>query len=333
MATERFADFGSSDDSPSAPGGPGSINSHLRLATTLLNTIANNGGVGAASGSTISNQGVGNAAGSPWSVSGTVAVTQSTTPWVIDGPTASGTLFVNPPVMVGGADSGGIVRTLLTDSSGRQIVVGAAATGTTTVGINPILIAGKSTGTNLLSVPSIDTNTANNSLFVSINQAGGTAITGNYGNADNTTAANPLLAVASYQLAKGSSGWSGLRTPDTFKTASVTASGNTAIWTPTNSKKFRLMGYQIETTENASLSAGAVLTLQFYDANVPIPIAHSDFVPTTAVTTVTGNGLETGYVSLGNGILSAAANNVLSLNLTATLATGVARVNVMGTEE
>lgn len=121
--------------------------------------------------------------------------------------------------------------------------------------------------------------------------------------------------------------------PNIFKTASITASGNTAIWTPANGKKFRLMGYQIETSENASLAAGAVVTLQFYDANVPIPIAHEDFVPTTAVTTVTGNGLETGFVSLGNGVLSSAINNALSLNLTATLSTGTVRVNVNGTEE
>jgi hypothetical protein len=128
-------------------------------------------------------------------------------------------------------------------------------------------------------------------------------------------------------------GWSKRRAPTVFKTAQATASGNTAVWTPGSGNKFRLLKVFVELTDNASLASGAVLTISFQDATTAINIAFDVFVPTTAVTTVIGDGLEQ-ELDLGDfGILSAAANNVLNVNLSATLSTGNVRVIAMGTEE
>ena len=90
--------------------------------------------------------------GGPWTVSGTVTVTQ-TTPSNLQGEVAglaaAGSAPVGNPVQIGGSD-GTNIRTLLTDTSGRQEVVGAAASGAAVAG-NPVLIAG-SDGTDARSI-------------------------------------------------------------------------------------------------------------------------------------------------------------------------------------
>lgn len=123
-----------------------------------------------------------------------------------------------------------------------------------------------------------------------------------------------------------------IRTPNKFNTAQATASGNTAVWTPTSGKKFRLMRFLLDVTNNASQAAGGVITFAFQDGTSALNIAFDVFVPTAAVTTVLG-GYTSGWCDLGNGFLSAAANNVLNINLSATLATGNVRVTVAGCEE
>lgn len=128
-------------------------------------------------------------------------------------------------------------------------------------------------------------------------------------------------------------GWSKKRTPTVFKTIQATASGNTAVWTPGTGNKFRLLKLFVQLTDNASLASGAVLTISLQDSTTAMPIAFDVFVPTTAVTTTIGDGLEQ-ELDLGDfGIQSAAANNVLNVNLSAALATGNARIIAMGTEE
>lgn len=128
-------------------------------------------------------------------------------------------------------------------------------------------------------------------------------------------------------------GWWKYRTPTVFRTVQASASGNTAVWTPASGNKFRLLKLFVEVTDNAALAAGAVLTINFQDATTSINISFDVFVPTTPVTTVVGDGLEQ-ELDLGQfGILSAAANNVLNVNLSATLTAGNVRVIAMGTEE
>jgi hypothetical protein len=128
-------------------------------------------------------------------------------------------------------------------------------------------------------------------------------------------------------------GWSKMRTPTVFRTVQATASGNTAVWTPGTGNKFRLLKLFVELTDNGSLASGGVLTINFQDATTSINISFDVFVPTTAVTTVIGDGLEQELDLGAFGILSAAANNVLNVNLSSALATGNVRVIAMGTEE
>jgi hypothetical protein len=126
--------------------------------------------------------------------------------------------------------------------------------------------------------------------------------------------------------------WDRLRTPTTFKTASVTALGNTALWTPGAGKKFRVMRFKIDVTAQVAAAAGATLVVGLQDAATDISLSTSVFVPAASVTTGYG-AFTTGWLDLGNGYLSTAANNVLNVNLSSALTAGAVRVTVCGTEE
>lgn len=141
---------------------------------------------------------------------------------------------------------------------------------------------------------------------------------------------NSVQAVATC-ASTGATAQSMLRTPNIFKTATATASGNTAAWTPTAGKKFRIMRFMIQVTGNAITAGGAVITVSFQDAAAAIGLAMDVFVPATAFST--GDDFISPWVDLGNGFLSAAANNVLNINLSAALTAGNVRVTVCGTEE
>jgi hypothetical protein len=67
---------------------------------------------------------------------------------IVVGGAAPGSAAAGAPVAIGGVDGGGLVREVLTDTSGRQIAVGAVANAVSAAGINPVLVAGVSTGTN-----------------------------------------------------------------------------------------------------------------------------------------------------------------------------------------
>lgn len=142
-----------------------------------------------------------------------------------------------------------------------------------------------------------------------------------------------VFAVTAYGYAPsaGSAKWDRLRIPNIFKTAAATASGNSAVWTPASGRKFRLMRYRIEISGDATISGGGVLTVKFQDATTDNNIAHSVYVPAVAANTM--EGWQSGWIDLGNGPLSAAANNVLNVNLSAALASGTCRVLTAGTEE
>lgn len=142
-----------------------------------------------------------------------------------------------------------------------------------------------------------------------------------------------VLGALQFALSSGSNvnAAVGLRTPQVFKTVQATASGNTALWTPTSGKKFRLMRYRVQVTGNAATSGGAVVTISFQDSATGLPFAHDLFLPSTGGTTM--QGYDSGWIDLGNGYLSTTANNVLNVNLSAALSAGNVRVQVCGTEE
>jgi hypothetical protein len=122
------------------------------------------------------------------------------------------------------------------------------------------------------------------------------------------------------------------RTPAVCKTVAATAAGNTALWTPTAGKKFRIMRFKVQVTANAVLAVAGVLALGLQDATTDLNLTHSVFVPAAAGTTMPG-AFDSGWIDLANGVLSAAANQVLNANLSAALTGGTARFIAAGTEE
>lgn len=125
------------------------------------------------------------------------------------------------------------------------------------------------------------------------------------------------------------------RTPGIFQSVQATAAGNTALWTPTAGTKFRLMRYLVTVTGDAEAAALGAVTVSLFDgAAGAIGQDHDFFVPATGTSLqVFGSQYTSGWVDLGNGILSAAANNVLNVNLSAALTAGNVRVICCGTEE
>jgi hypothetical protein len=131
-------------------------------------------------------------------------------------------------------------------------------------------------------------------------------------------------------------GWNKMRASTVFKTVQITSSAgtsNTAVWTPGSGNKFRLLKVFCQISDNASVASGTVVSVQLVDGSTNMPIVFDAFIPTTAVTTVIGDGLDQ-ELDLGVfGILYATANNVLNVALTTALATGSVRIIAMGTEE
>ena len=123
------------------------------------------------------------------------------------------------------------------------------------------------------------------------------------------------------------------RTPGKFKSAVATASGNTAVWTPTTGKKFRLMRFMLVLTDEAAQGVAGDITVKFQDATTDIGISLPVYVPAAAIGSPIGEAWTSGWIDLGNGILSAAANNVLNINLSAALTGGTFGVLTAGTEE
>lgn len=125
--------------------------------------------------------------------------------------------------------------------------------------------------------------------------------------------------------------WDRPRTPAVFKQGSFTAVGPTALWTPAAGKKFRLMKYLIDCSSNAVQAVAGIITVKLLDSAGDIAQNHQFFVPAAA-----GNATSTDAIplmNLGNGILSAVANNVLNITLSTALTGGTFNILAMGTEE
>lgn len=126
--------------------------------------------------------------------------------------------------------------------------------------------------------------------------------------------------------------WDRPRVPVIIKTAVATAAGNTVLWTPTGGTMFRVMRAIIMITADSATAGGGVVTIDLQDVDTSVGITASVFVP-AAAGTVFGNGFSTGWMDFGHGKLSALANNVLNIDLSAELTSGAVRVIVCGTEE
>jgi hypothetical protein len=137
-------------------------------------------------------------------------------------------------------------------------------------------------------------------------------------NVDGTfVSSNSIVASAVAMLYNGAS-WDRERVPTVFKpfaSTAITAGTGITLWTPAGGKKFRLMGWVI--------SSDVAAQLIFGDNAIGTVIARTAKLVAASIA-AKGKG------DIGNGILSAAANNVLKLDTTAT---GNVAGIVWGTEE
>jgi hypothetical protein len=160
--------------------------------------------------------------------------------------------------------------------------------------------------------PSLDTQ---GNQRISIWQGNGNNVVSFVNNGSDAVANSSLgsLAVTNYNAQyDGNTNWVRVRAAQVFKVVALGAgTAETTIWTPTTGKKFRLMGFL--------LTVGAASTLTFKDNTSGTTIFAARGTTDTPIAVV-----------LGNGILSAAANNVLTVTRgTSATLDGVA----WGTEE
>lgn len=173
--------------------------------------------------------------------------------------------------------------------------------------------------------------TVGNQRVTIFGSGAGTGASVNNVNSDAVSINTPSVASQAFQMLFDGAAFQRRRTPLIFKTATATASGSTALWTPTSAKKFRVMKYRIEVTGQATIGAAGTLTIDLLDSATTMGLTHSLYLPMVAINTL--GGFATGWIDLGNGKLSAAANNVLNINLDTALTAGVVRIIVAGTEE
>ncbi len=120
-----------------------------------------------------------------------------------------------------------------------------------------------------------------------------------------------------------------VRVANVFKSVAATALGNTVVWTPAAGKKFRLMGYAISVS--GTLAASGVQVIQLLDSATIIGRMNAGLIQTR--TANISGGDSQAFRDLGQGRLSAVANNVLNVNLSTAMADGSVTVDAWGTEE
>ena len=144
----------------------------------------------------------------------------------------------------------------------------------------------------------------------------------------------------------------GTITSSTFTTFSITSNVLTINGTFSGfaaGQNVLLTGFTATYLNNISLTlttaSASVLTATFTHANVGSTgdttgtatagyIMSVDFyLPATAIAAPIGDGFQSGWIDLGNGFISATANNPLAVSLNLPISTGVGRIVMCGTEE
>lgn len=139
---------------------------------------------------------------------------------------------------------------------------------------------------------------------------------------------NLLTVMALQEIFKGGIGGEAVRTPTTFVHALCTTVAATVVWDPAAGKKFRLMGYVI--VPAAGMAAAGIQLITLLDEATAITIAHQVYLPAAANVT---NQPPIVVKLAGNGYLSVAADNRLSVTLTSACTAGAISVMAYGTEE
>lgn len=117
-----------------------------------------------------------------------------------------------------------------------------------------------------------------------------------------------------------------LRKANVFATGYFNAAGNNVIYTPAAGLKYRLLGYTLELSANASMAAAGENNIGFFDNGNPIGVSHSIWLPAAAG--ANPGAILVNPLDMGAGYVAAAAETPLQLNIPTALATGHVRVNV-----
>jgi hypothetical protein len=121
-----------------------------------------------------------------------------------------------------------------------------------------------------------------------------------------------------------------------FQTVATAANGDTVVWTPEAGKRVSVTSVSIMVTANASIVGGGVLTVTIREKeganpSVPLGIGLSVFCPAVAGT-LFGSGFYSGWIVLAEELPVSLPDNVVTVFLSAALATGTCRVILHGQE-
>lgn len=116
-----------------------------------------------------------------------------------------------------------------------------------------------------------------------------------------------------------------------FFVGGITASGNTAIWTPAAGNRFNLLGAYITITGNATRAVASGTQITLRDGGTVDIIGASVFIPGAAGTAI-GQDIILGPWNLNAAYRSSAVNSVLNVRLAAALTAGTATVTAWGFE-
>jgi hypothetical protein len=148
-------------------------------------------------------------------------------------------------------------------------------------------------------------------------------------NADAEPATLNGFVTASFLYGFNGASWDRVRVANVFKTQTSNTAAAATVWTPAAGKKFRLMGYEISIA--GTLAATGIQAITLLDGATTI----KNHITALIQTTTASIALITPVFDsdMGQGYLSAAANNVLTMTMTNNLATGNCSINAWGTEE
>jgi len=116
-----------------------------------------------------------------------------------------------------------------------------------------------------------------------------------------------------------------IRVPQIFLSSQFNGTGSNTIWQPGSTKKTRLMKYKIEVSADATIAGGAApINLQFnqqlgtaqgslFPYGTMVPYTHRLVLPSAAQSAF--QGWDSGWIDLGNGVLSPTAGRALQMGI------------------
>jgi hypothetical protein len=219
------------------------------------------------------------------------------------------------------------VRGAITTWAGGTVTLSAHLIAAGDVGPNATALYGYSSSPGDKAIGAMSTFDGTGAAKTAAYDYAGAAISAT-GTTGYTAVTNVLNAIPQFY---NGSAMDAQRAITTRKSANTQASGNTAVWTPTTGKKFRIMRLMILLTGQATQTSSGTLTVSFQDNTTDLGISVPIYVPALALNAL-GDAAPI-WIDLGNGALSATANSVLNVNLSAALTAGVVAVIALGMEE